>query len=76
MARKCECGYECRLPGETQMLDKYGCARAIEVRQQPFNNIQVTTCSGDGEPPYLEIDDGQAFADQFKQKYNKPDGNK
>lgn len=70
---KCQCGYECRFPGEQEALDKWGCARAMETRQQPFNNLSVTMCSRETGAPLLEEpEDGQAFADAFKQKYIKP----
>lgn len=74
---KCICGYECRLPGEQEMLDQYGCARTSVRREQPFNNLSLTTCSRDNLPPEAEpIDNGQSFADQFKEKYQpKPKDN-
>lgn len=70
---KCRCGYVCRLPGEQEMLDKWGCAKTIEKREQPFNNISVTMCPSDGgDPPASDDEDGEAFTEAFKQKYAKP----
>lgn len=72
---KCICGYECRLPGEQEMLDQYGCARTIVRREGPFNSLSVTMCGRDSTPPDAgPIEDGQAFVDKFKEKYLK-DGN-
>lgn len=68
---KCICGYECRLPGEQEMLDRYGCARTIERREQPFNNLTVVMCDRDTGAPQLPDDDSQAFTDAFKQAYQK-----
>jgi hypothetical protein len=74
---KCVCGYECRLPGEQEMLDQYGCAKTIVRREGPFNSLSVTMCSHDNVPPEPRApEDTQAFADQFLAKYRKDGNNK
>ena len=70
---KCQCGYECRLPNEEEMLDRYGCARTIERREQPFNNLIVTMCERETGAPLFDDtqSDGKAFVDAYLQKYSK-----
>jgi len=72
---KCVCGYECRLPGEQEMLDQWGCARTIVTREGPFNSLSVQMCSRDELPPTVDQtgDGGKSFHDQFVEKYQKKD---
>lgn len=71
---KCPCGYEARLPGESEMIDQWGCAKAIVRRSGPFNSLEVITCSaGTGEPEPTPIDNGEALKEAFAKKYDKPD---
>lgn len=71
---KCICGYDCRLPGEQEMLDQYGCARTLVKREGPFNSLSVVMCSRDNLPPEMPVSDDQSFADAFLAKHRK-DGN-
>ena len=71
---KCTCGYECRLTGEEEMRERFGCAKTIERREQPFNNLIVTMCSreeGSWTSPADQVEDNTAFTEAFKKKYNK-----
>lgn len=71
---KCACGYECRLPGEQEMLGRYGCAKTIEKKEGPFGSLTVVQCGRDQIPPTTAVEDDKDFADKFLAKYRK-DGN-
>lgn len=72
--KKCDCGYEIRFPGESEMLEKWGCAKAVERRSGPFNSLEVTQCSSQtGDPEIQPFDDGSAMKEAFAQKYTKPE---
>ena len=73
---KCICGYECRLPGEQDMLEQYGCAKTIVRREGPFNSLSVTMCSHDSIAPQpSSSEDDKDFAEKFLAKHIK-DGKK
>lgn len=76
---KCSCGYECRFPGEAEMLDQWGCAKAAMRKSGPFNSLEVIMCSRDsGNPELTPVDNGEALKAAFAQKYEpktKPDAN-
>lgn len=68
---KCTCGYECRFPGEQDMLDQYGCAKTVVSRSGPFNSLSVSMCDINHTPPSNEVEDTKDFADNFLAKYRK-----
>lgn len=66
---KCSCGYPMRFPGEQEAFDLYGCAKTITRRTPPFNNLEIVTCTRDGQDPVLGKVDDSDFTSKFKQNY-------
>ncbi len=75
MSNKCDCGYVATSPYEVQMLENWGCARAIQLNERGGSSLRVECCSRGGVPPEIENNDGGiAFKEHFLKKYNN--GNK
>lgn len=63
--RKCDCGYECRLPGEAEALDLYGCARTV-VRKVGFGQ-QIIQCNQNEQIDVGFQEDPDALVEAYKQ---------
>lgn len=76
MAIKCKCGYECRLPGEIEAFEQYGCARTVTRREGPFGAFQLVQCSQDeiarqAGPELPPTDDGLQFKEAYVKRFEK-----
>jgi hypothetical protein len=76
MAIKCHCGYECRLPGEAEALEQYGCAKTVSRREGPFGAFQLIQCSQEDRftnknPELPPIDNGEQFKDAYAKRFEK-----
>lgn len=74
---KCQCGYECRFAGESEMLAQYGCAKTIVKRSGPFGSLSVTMCPYNPSAEAFEDptggadDDGSELAEIYKKLHGK-----
>jgi hypothetical protein len=70
---RCSCGYEPKFQEEFNMLETWGCAKAV-VRSTGGFGQAVTLCSavGTGEPAEDIQEDPNAFIESYKQVINPP----
>lgn len=65
METKCVCGFKINTEHEQNMFDMYGCARTIKNQANQFSGLSVETCDSQGNPPGDEVQDYEAFKENY-----------